>query len=250
MATAPAEDQRRLLDVQALDTRAQQLAHQRTNHPTLARLADLDSQIADLRASLVDSRTRVADLKRELTKAEGDVEQVRSRAARNQQRLDSGSVSAKDAVALTDELASLATRQSTLEEIELDVMERLEAHEEALAKVEAANDALLADKAGVEAERDAAWAQIDEQVQSVARDRATAIDGLDAGLVALYEKLRAQLGGTGAAVLNGNRCEGCRIDLPPGDVAAIRSAAPDAVVRCEECGRILVRTAGAASTVG
>ncbi|HEV6953755.1 MAG TPA: hypothetical protein VKY86_10970, partial [Promicromonospora sp.] len=131
MATAPAEDQRRLLDVQALDTRAQQLAHQRTNHPTLARLADLDSQIADLRASLVDSRTRVADLKRELTKAEGDVEQVRSRAARNQQRLDSGSVSAKDAVALTDELASLATRQSTLEEIELDVMERLEAHEEA-----------------------------------------------------------------------------------------------------------------------
>src|SRR5690606_6845237 len=156
----------------------------------------------------------------------------------------------KDAVALTDELASLATRQSTLEEIELDVMERLEAHEEALAKVEAANDALLADKAGVEAERDAAWAQIDEQVQSVARNRPTAIDGLDAGLVALYEKLRAQLGGTGAAVLNGNRCEGCRIDLPPGDVAAIRSAAPDAVVRCEECGRILVRTAGAASTVG
>jgi hypothetical protein len=138
VATAPPEDQRRLLDVQALDTRTQQLAHQRRNLPALAKLTELDGRIADLRASLVESRTRVADLKRELVKAETDVEQVRNRATRDQQRLDSGGVSAKDAVALTDELGSLATRQAALEEIELDVMERLEAHEEALAQVEAA----------------------------------------------------------------------------------------------------------------
>jgi predicted nucleic acid-binding Zn-ribbon protein len=241
VATAPPEDQRRLLDVQALDTRAQQLAHQRKNLPALATLTDLDGRIADLRASLVESRTRVADLKRELVKAETDVEQVRNRATRDQQRLDSGGVSAKDAVALTDELGSLATRQAALEEIELDVMERLEAHEEALDKVEAANDELVAEKTKVEAERDAGWAEIDAQVATIVGERAKAADGLDTALVTLYEKIRTQLGGTGAAVLNGNRCEGCRIDLPPGDVAAIKGAAPDAVVRCEECGRILVR---------
>lgn len=245
MATAPPEDQRRLLDVQALDTRAQQLAHKRRNLPALAKLTELDGRIADLRASLVESRTRVADLKRELTKAESDVEQVRNRATRDQERLDSGNVSAKDAVALTDELGSLATRQSALEEVELDVMERLEAHEDALAKVEAANDELVAEKSEVEAERDAGWAEIDAQVEAIAGERAKAADGLDTALVKLYEKIRTQLGGTGAAVLNGNRCEGCRIDLPPGDVAAIKGAAPDAVVRCEECGRILVRVAGA-----
>jgi predicted nucleic acid-binding Zn-ribbon protein len=245
VATAPPEDQRRLLDVQALDTRVQQLAHQRKNLPALARLTELDERIADLRASLVESRTRVADLKRELTKAESDVEQVRNRATRDQQRLDSGGVSAKDAVALTDELASLATRQAALEEIELDVMERLEAHEDALAKVESANDELVAERAKVEAERDAGWAEIDAQVGAIAGERAKAADGLDTALVKLYDKIRTQLGGTGAAVLNGNRCEGCRMDLPPTDVAAIRGAAPDAVVRCEECGRILVRVAGA-----
>lgn len=245
MATAPPEDQRRLLDVQALDTRAQQLAHRRKNLPALTKLAELDERIADLRASLVESRTRVADLKRELTKAENDVEQVRNRATRDQQRLDSGGVSAKDAVALTDELRSLAARQAALEEIELDVMERLEAHEDALAKVEAANDELVSEKAEVEAERDAGWAEIDAQFEAIAGERAQAAEGLDTALVKLYDKIRTQLGGTGAAVLNGNRCEGCRIDLPPGDVAAINGAAPDAVVRCEECGRILVRVAGA-----
>jgi predicted nucleic acid-binding Zn-ribbon protein len=248
VATAPPEDQRRLLEVQGLDTRTQQLAHQRKNLPALAKLTELDGQIADLRTSLVESRTRVADLKRELTKAESDVEQVRNRAERDRQRLDSGGVSAKDAVALTDELGSLATRQAALEEVELDVMERLEAHEDALAKVEAANDELVAEKTKVEAERDAGWADIDAQIQVVAAERATKAEGLDTALVTLYEKIRTQLGGTGAAVLNGNRCEGCRMDLPPIDVAAIKAAAPDAVVRCEECGRILVRVASGATT--
>ncbi|GHH66307.1 zinc ribbon domain-containing protein [Promicromonospora soli] len=248
MATAPPEDQRRLLEVQALDTRAQQLAHQRKNLPALAKLTELDGRIVDLRTSLIESRTRVADLKRELTKAENDVEQVRTRADRDRQRLDSGGVSAKDAVALTDELKSLAARQAALEEIELDVMERLEAHEDALAKVEAANDELVAEKTKVEAERDAGWADIDAQVQVVAGERETRAEGLDKALVTLYEKIRTQLGGTGAAVLNGNRCEGCRMDLPPADVAAIKAAAPDAVVRCEECGRILVRVVSGATT--
>jgi uncharacterized protein len=248
VATAPPEDQRRLLEVQALDTRAQQLAHQRKSLPALAKLTELDGRIADLRTSLIESRTRVADLKRELTKAENDVEQVRNRADRDRQRLDSGGVSAKDAVALTDELRSLAARQAALEEIELDVMERLEAHEDTLAKVETANDELVAEKTKVEAERDAGWADIDAQVQVVAGERETRAEGLDKALVTLYEKIRTQLGGTGAAVLNGNRCEGCRMDLPPADVAAIKAAAPDAVVRCEECGRILVRVVFGATT--
>jgi predicted nucleic acid-binding Zn-ribbon protein len=101
---APVEDQRRLLDVQALDTRAQQLVHRRTTLPGLATVKDIDSQLADLHSALVASRTAASDLRRELAKAEGDVEQVRARAARNQQRLDSGAVGAKDAQALVAEL--------------------------------------------------------------------------------------------------------------------------------------------------
>ncbi|WP_125778105.1 zinc ribbon domain-containing protein [Antribacter gilvus] len=241
MTTAPPADQLRLLEVQALDTRAQQLAHQRRNLPVLARIAELEGRIADLHGSLVESRTRLADLRRELTKAEADVEQVRTRARRDQSRLESGGVGAKDAVALTDELASLGRRQAALEEVELDVMERLEAHEDALAKLEQANDELLADKAAAEAERDAAWAELDTQVAALATERARLADGLDAALVTLYEKLRGQLGGLGAAALRGGRCEGCRLDLNPSDLQVARNAPPERVVRCEECGRILVR---------
>ncbi|GAA1992099.1 C4-type zinc ribbon domain-containing protein [Isoptericola halotolerans] len=244
MATAPVEDQRRLLEVQALDTRLQQLAHQRRNHPTLATLAELDERMRDLHGSLVDSRTAVADLEREVTKAERDVEQVRQRATRDQQKLDSGALGAKDATAVLSELESLARRQNVLEDAELELMERLEAHQEALSKVEAAHGELVAAQEKVTAERDAAFAEIDGAARQVTTARESAAAGLDAALVTLYDRLRSQLG-TGAAALNGNRCEGCRLELNPGDLAAAKNAAPEQVVRCEECGRILVRVTAA-----
>lgn len=243
MALAPPDHQRKLLEVQALDTRLQQLAHSRRKHPALARIQELEGQLKDLNGSLVESRTAVADLKRELAKAEADVEQVRARSARDQQRLDTGSVGAKDAVALTDEIASLAARQGVLEEIELDVMERLEAHEESLTKVTAAYDALAADLRAAEAERDAGWATIDAEAKAVTAERNRLAEQLDAGLIAMYDRIRAHQGGLAAAALREGRCEGCRLELNPGDLAAARSAPPEQVVTCEECDRILVRIA-------
>ncbi|MGY4642850.1 zinc ribbon domain-containing protein [Cellulomonas sp. URHB0016] len=241
MATAPAADQRRLLDVQALDTRLDQLAHKRRSLPELARLLELDAQVADLYTALVTSRTAADDLRRELTKAEADVEQVRVRAARDQAKLDSGQGSPKDLQALQSELVALGRRQGDLEEVELEIMERLEAHESALAEVTAAHQALLEQKETIEVARDAAFREIDAEVEKVRVERAAAAEGLDAGLVTLYQKLRTQLSGVGAAALRGRRCEGCRLELNPLDLDGIRGKAEDHVVRCEECGRILVR---------
>jgi len=246
VTTAPVADQLRLLEVQALDTRAAQLAHQRASHPAHAALAEIDARLVDLEAAVVTSRTAAGDLRRELTKAEGDVEQVRTRAERNQARLDSAAVSAKDAQALTSELEALARRQSDLEEIELDVMERLEAHEKALADVTDARDQTLAQREAAAAELERELAVVDEQAAAVATERAAKVDGLDPGLVALYERLREHFGGLAVAPLRGRRCEGCRLELNPSDLARITAADPEEVVRCEECGRILVRDAPAA----
>ncbi|OLT54031.1 zinc ribbon domain-containing protein [Cellulosimicrobium sp. CUA-896] len=247
MATAPPADQLRLLDVQELDTRAQQLAHRRRNLPELARIAELDAQLEDLTSSLVESRTAASDLRRELTKAEGDVEQVRSRAARDQARLDAGQVGAKDAQALVGELESLARRQAALEEVELDVMERLEAHEEALARLESAHAELEAARADVVAERDARFAELDEEAGQVAERRRGAVAGLDATLLALYERVRDQNGGRGVVALRGQHVEGLNVDLSRAELVAITSAAPDQVVRLEDYGHIVVRPEAASA---
>jgi predicted nucleic acid-binding Zn-ribbon protein len=66
---------------------------------------------------------------------------------------------------------------------------------------------------------------------------------LSGELVALYEKVRAGSNGIGAAALYRGRCEGCHLQLNTTDLKRIHDAPPDDVLRCEECRRILVRTA-------
>jgi predicted nucleic acid-binding Zn-ribbon protein len=85
-------------------------------------------------------------------------------------------------------------------------------------------------------------ADIDAEVEAVSRERTELASQIDADLYALYERLRAQSGGVGAAALRHGQCEGCRLQLTSADLVRFRSADPDEVLRCEECRRILVRT--------
>jgi predicted nucleic acid-binding Zn-ribbon protein len=235
--------QLRLLDLQALDARLDQIAHKRRTLPQLATIAELEGRLAALRDRIVAAETEVDDLERAQTKAEADVEQVRVRAARDQELLASGRVgSAKDLENLQHEVASLARRQSDLEDAELEVMEKLEDARSALGVLTAERDDLRAQLAAAETERDAAWADADRDREWVGGERAKVSPEIPADLMALYEKLRADHNGVGAAALHQRRCEGCRMELTPTDLGRIREAAPDAVLRCEECRRILVRT--------
>jgi predicted nucleic acid-binding Zn-ribbon protein len=242
VVTATAQDQWRLLDVQAHDTKLAQLAHRQRNLPEHEQVRQLSTRLAEVRAELVVARTAATDVGRELLKAENDVEQVRSRARRDQARLDSGQGSPKDLAAIQHELEALSQRQSVLEDVELEIMERQESAEAAVATVTAEQERLTAELAAAESALAEATAGIDEESAKERQARETDAAGLPADLLALYERVRQHTGGVGAARLYQRRCDGCRIQLPPNDIARIRAAAEDEVVRCEECGRILVRT--------
>ncbi len=171
------------------------------------------------------------------------MEQVRQRAARDTELLDSGRVgSAKELENLQHEVASLARRQSELEEVELEIMERVEDARAALSTLASDRDDLQTQLDAVIGRRDDAFGDIDGELTWARAERDRLAPGIPADLTALYDKLRADNGGVGAARLYQGRCEGCRMQLTPVDIARIRDAAPDAVLRCEECRRILVRT--------
>jgi hypothetical protein len=233
----------RLLDLQAIDTRLDQIAHARRTLPQHAELAALEEKVAGLDNLLVRARTELGDIQREVAKAEADVQLVRDRAARDQARLDSGTGTAKDLQALQHELTSLARRQSELEDVELEVMERAEDAESAVSQLAAQRETLGAELSELEAARDSALRDLDTEAQRVAAPRADVVAGVGDDLVALYEKIRAQSGGLAAAPLRQRRCGGCQLELNNVDISRIKAAAPDEVLRCEECRRILVRTA-------
>lgn len=236
-------DQLRLLDVQALDTDLDRIAHRRSNLDEQARLNDLSTQSRVIADRLTAIEVEVADLSLEQRKADNDVELVRERAAKDAALLDSGTITdSKQLTHLQSEIASLARRQAELEDVEIEIMERLEGAEHRLRD-------LTADKERLDAESDQARHDLQrvlDELEAAESQTRSQRDALAAGiapeLIGLYERLRGEYSGIGAAKLFRGRCEGCRIELTPVDISRIREAAPDEVLRCEECRRILVRT--------
>ncbi|MFI6929361.1 zinc ribbon domain-containing protein [Streptomyces sp. NPDC050287] len=236
-------DQIRLLDVQDLDVRLQQLAHKRRSLPEHAEIESLTKDLTQLRDLLVAAQTEESDTAREQTKAEQDVDQVRQRAVRDQQRLDSGAVtSPKDLENLQREITSLAKRQGDLEDVVLEVMERRESAQERVAELTGRVSSVQSKIDDATARRDAAVESLDGEEATVTKEREVIAGSIPADLLKLYDKLRQQQGGVGAAKLYQRTCQGCRQELAITDINEIRAAARDTVVRCENCGRILVRT--------
>lgn len=169
---------------------------------------------------------------------------MRKRAVRDQERLDSGTVtSPRDLENLQHEIVSLAKRQNDLEDIVLEVMERRESAQERAAELTRRLESVTTKAAEAEARRDSAAGEFDAESGKLRKEREVVSGALPADLLKLYEKLREQMGGVGAARLFQRRCEGCRLELGVTELNEVRSAAPDTVVRCENCRRILVRTA-------
>ena len=157
--------------------------------------------------------------------------------------IDSGQISDPKALErMLGELESLNRRISDLEDVEIEVMERLEETQQSLDARTVELGQVDTEHADLEAAYAKTSADLDAQLAAVKAERATAVSGMPEDLMALYEKLRAQKGGVGAAALRRRECGGCRLTLNASDLGIIAKKPSDEVVRCEECSRILIRT--------
>lgn len=238
MNASPA-DQCRLLDVAELDARIRSSDHARKNPVQAARVHELLTRRQQLSQELTVRLGARDDLRAELNRIESDVAVVDARRARDADRLQTVT-NAKDAQGLESELASLARRKSDLEDAELEVMERLESADADVAQREGAIAETNAEGARLSAEGKDAVTAATGDFEAATRDRSALAASLPTDLVALYDRLAAR--NAGAAMLRRATCEGCRMMLSGTDLAAVRQAAPDAVMTCPECGCILVRT--------
>jgi predicted nucleic acid-binding Zn-ribbon protein len=242
--TAPVGDavQEALLRVQEHDTQLDQLRHRRATLPERSQLAELEARLASMAVELETVGGRKGELDRSLRRLEDDVAAVEAKAKEVDRKLYSGTVSApRELQTMQEEIASLKRRQSSLEDQLLEVMELtepvaadLERLEEERARAEDEGARLRAAIVDTEAE-------IDAETERVNGARAELAAGIPAELLATYESLRGRLAGVAVARLEGNRCMGCHLTLPATEVDQIRRQPPDAIVRHEECGRILVR---------
>ncbi len=231
-----------LLDVQAQDSTLAQLTHRKNSLPEIATINDLSAQAAELNGQRVEADTQVSDLTRDQKKADLEVELVKARRVRDEERMNSGQISnPKDLEKMQHEIVALDRRIGTLEDEELEVMEALEEAQSRLTAVTAQLTELHVTIEEATTVRDAKIVEIDKEAQAAIAERKILAEKIPDDLTVLYDRLRAQYG-TGAAPLKARRCEGCRLELNGADLREIAAKPSDEVIRCPECTRILVRT--------
>ena len=156
--------------------------------------------------------------------------------------LYSGTISApRELKALQDELASLRRRQRMLEDDQIELMEVIEPIQADLTEIddESANLRQESERLGEALSR--AEGDIDQELDTVGEQRSESVAGVSAELLEEYDRLRGRGAGVGIARLVGSNCGGCHLSLAAVEIDRIRKAAPDDLVHCEECGRLLVR---------
>jgi len=238
-ASQAAQDQ--LLALQQIDSDIIQLEHRIKNLPLAAQLDTATQSLISSKNLLIAAETEKSDIKHELSRSEVDVEQVVSRIEKDEKRLAAGTGSPKELEQIQHELSSLAKRRSELEEVELEIMVRIEGIDERI-------KSLVSEVSNWESEVSKLKAQLDSEINELnsakTRDieaRTELAKSIDSDLLQLYEKIRIASDGVGAARLVGDKCEGCHLTMNSAEVTRIKSLPDDELVRCEECRRILIR---------
>lgn len=229
----------RLLDLQREDSAIKRLSEQKASLPEAQRLSEIKDQLAELESDLEIANKQHEEVAREVARLEGEIELIDQKIQREEARMYGGQVSnPKELSALQAEVESLKKKKTGLEDQELEVME---AREQASTTVD--NLSGERTQANTEAEEltkkvGELTQDIDAQLQQHSAARADLAGQIPDDILSLYEKIRDQKGGIGAAALEAGTCQGCHTKLPAKEAERVRGEG--GLQRCDNCRRILV----------
>lgn len=229
----------RLLELQELDMSIDRLEARRRDLEAGTDVDAARTQADDAGERVGELRLALDSVRREETRLEGEIASLDLRIQAEQGRLYDGSVAnPRELQSIEAEVTNLRGRKTRLEDEELDQMERREELESRLPSLETelreARDRL----AEVETSSERELEEIGTSLEQRRAERARLTPEVDEDLLDLYESLRSQKRGVGAAALKDGVCQGCHETLSPLALDRIRRS--DDIPRCENCRRILV----------
>lgn len=192
----------------------------------------LEDRVGEIRLGLDSQR-------REQERLETEVASLDAKAGAEERRLYDGSVAnPKELGSIQAEVASLRNRKGRIEDEVLEQMERREEMEGRLPPLESALAEARENLANLDSEVAEELGQTKKSLAELRSEREALVLEFDEELLELYEDLRAQKRGIGAAALENGVCSGCHQKLSPLELERIKHA--EGIRRCEYCRRILV----------
>ncbi len=230
-----------LIELQKYDTTIISCGVRLANLPEIEQIKAIHKRLEDAVIELKVVETELEDVSIDLRRSEVDVEAVVDRMKKDEARLNSGAASPKELEQTQHELATLAKRKAELEDGELEIMMRFDLVKKRL-------DELASDEVGLKqlelelnVRLENSKSEINSELESAKASRAALVPQIETSLFDLYEKVRSSANGIGAALLIGNKCDGCHLEINAIERERIKGLDAEEVLRCEECRRILVR---------
>ena len=241
MTSAPIAQQRLLIDLQDLDSRLARLRHERKHLPVLGRIESVIERLKTNKRAAIQADAALSEAKTRVTRSEDEVGQVVRRAEVLRERLHSGNSAARDLSAIQGEIDQLGQRQSALEEAQIAAMEALDSAREESERLKQEESDIRVAGRELTAKRDAEFARLDQEIDSLEKQRADLAGTVETALLSDYEAVRASTGGLGAVALRGRTVEGGAVEISPQELARIVAAPQDQVIHAEENDVIIVR---------
>jgi hypothetical protein len=207
-----------------------------------AEIEAVDNQVAEVAATVAEVEARKHVLQRDLKRLADEVAMIDEKRSHVDGKLYDGSVTAtKDLLALQDEAKMLLDRKNGIEDDELELMESLEQVDAELAPSVARREELGAEREQLEQALTVDTAELEVDLASIETQRSAAAAEVPAELLTHYDSLRVDFGGVAVARLVGSTCDGCHMTLSAVAIDQIKKQPEDAVVTCDDCGRLLIR---------
>ena len=241
MTSAPIAQQRLLIDLQDIDSRLARLRHERKHLPVLGRIESVIERLKTNKRAAIQADAALSEAKTRVTRSEDEVGQVVRRAEVLRERLHSGNSAARDLSAIQGEIDQLGQRQSALEEAQIAAMEALDSAREESERLKQEESDIRVAGRELTAKRDAEFARLDQEIDSLEKQRADLAGTVETALLSDYEAVRASTGGLGAVALRGRIVEGGAVEISPQELARIVAASQDQVIHAEENDVIIVR---------
>jgi predicted nucleic acid-binding Zn-ribbon protein len=229
----------KLLDLQEEDLSIRRLVHQRDTLEEARRLEEMSETVAELEADIEIATKQQDEIRREQERIEGEMEIHDTKLGREEKRLFSGQVSnPKELSALQSEIEMLKRQKVEMEDSLLEVMVQRDQATDTLERLRSEHEESSAEEARLRETVGALAGDIDRELEEHTTRRTELVGEIPEALLSMYDQLREQKGGVGAARLEGAMCTGCHTTLPAVEVERLRAAG--GVQRCDNCRRILV----------
>lgn len=230
---------RRLLELQEHDRAIRLLDHRKQTLPEAQRLAEVVETLRELDSDVDIARKQQEEIEREQRRVEGEAGLLDGKIAGEEKRLFSGAVSnPRELSSLQAEVEMLKKKKSRLEDSLLEVMVHSDQAAETLRRLESELQQASEEHDSLSRVVSKITREIDVELDEHTRARAEIVPEVPDALLTLYEQLRDQKSGVGAAALEGDTCQGCHTKLPAVEVERVRREG--GLQRCDNCRRILV----------